>query len=120
MKSKEKKQRKYPSLWGCYIQEGYDKSFTRKYLQGIVNVHHYKGHMLLSVGPEKCKAGDECNCYQAPLPYAWLDGDDLDAVIALLRDAKKVWLKAYNKAKRELAKREKSEAQAKARKRLRR
>lgn len=100
--------RKYPTLWGCYVDEGYEKSYTYKYLQALVNVHHYKGHMLLRVLPAPPKKGEkhQCNCPSIQYPFAWLDGDDLDAVIKLLRDAKKVWLKAYNKAKREVFKRD--------------
>lgn len=67
-------------------------------MQGTVNVKHYKGAMLLRVLPEH-------SCCAFHYPSVGLRGDDLAALIRLLREAKRVWLHAYRKAARENAKR---------------
>lgn len=87
-----KKKEKYPYLFGCYVDEGFEREYKRKGIQGFVRVSHYKGAMMLMVKGE-------------PHGDVWLRGEDLDAVIELLREAKKVWLRAYRKAERELIKR---------------
>jgi hypothetical protein len=104
----KKPKKKYPSLWGCYVDEGFTRSYTRKYLQARVQINHYKGHMLLSVPDPNATNGSGV----ALSGDAWLDGDDLDAVIAMLRDAKRVWLKAYRRAVREVARRDRERKKA--------
>lgn len=97
----KKKALRYPYLDGCYVEEKYERTQTRKYLQATINLRHYKGAMLLSVTPETSKRHKgECACPFIQYPAAWLRGDDLDALIAGLREAKRVWLKAYRKTER--------------------
>jgi hypothetical protein len=99
---------KYPYLDGCYVDEGFDRTLTREFLQATVNISHYKGAMLLRVLPEPPKKGAKhsCTCPSIQYPSAWLRGDDLDALIGVLREAKRIWLCAYRKAAREIVKRE--------------
>lgn len=91
------KRQKYPYLEGCYVEEEFDRTYARRFLQAEVNLYHHKGAMLLRVTEEE----KLCGC--APrLGVAWLRGDDLDAMIAMLREAKRVWLRAYRKAEVEM------------------
>jgi hypothetical protein len=91
-----KNKNKYPYIFGCYVDEGFERKYTRKFLQAVVHLQHYKGAMLLRVVTTDGQP--------MPAASAWLRGDDLDAMIALLREAKRVWLRAYRKAAREVAK----------------
>ena len=98
--AKKKQKDKYPYLHGCYVDEGFQRAYHRKYLGGHVQVHYYKGAMLLSVGDDTT-----CTCHPYARPVAaWLRGDDLDRVIKILQEAKRVWLKSYKRAERILAK----------------
>lgn len=102
LKSKDK----YPYLFGCYVDDDFVRTMAREFLQGTVEIRHYKGAMLLQVLPERLRSGKHrCSCPSIQYPSAWLRGDDLDALIGILREAKKVWLRAYRKADRELARR---------------
>ena len=106
-------QDRYPYLSGCYVDDGFERKLTRElkltreFLQATVEVSHYKGAMLLRVLPAPPKRGEEhrCSCPSIQYPAAWLHGDELDALIKILREAKRVWLRAYRKAAREVAKR---------------
>lgn len=91
-KAKAKPKRvKYRNLFGCYVVNDFRRTYTRKYLQALVGIRYYKGRMLLSVdSPSRF----------ANLPEAWCDGNDLDALIAILREAKSEWLKAHKAAER--------------------
>jgi hypothetical protein len=102
--TKVRTKKKYPYLFGCYIDEKFERELTRQFLDARIVVTHYKGAMLLSVLPERPKKGERhiCACPSIQYPSAWLKGDDLDALIAMLRECKSVWLKAYRKAAREV------------------
>ena len=107
MKAKTKKPKeRYPYLWGCYVDEKYNRRYTRKYLQGVIELQAYKGAILLTVldDDEKRREARQLLGVAHQIPSAWLMGDDLDALIAMLRDAKRTWLTAYRKAERKLAK----------------
>lgn len=97
---------RYPYLLGCYVDDGFERTLAREFMQGTVNVSHYKGGMLLRVLPECPKTGEKhhCACPLIQYPSAWLRGDDLDALIKILREAKRVWLRAYRKAARAVTK----------------
>lgn len=53
---------RYPYLLGCYVDDGFERTLAREFLQGTVNVSHYKGAMLLSVLPERPKKGEKHRC----------------------------------------------------------
>ncbi len=101
-----KKPDKYPYIFGCYVDEGFERELSGAYLGARVEITHYKGAMMLSVLPPRPKKGEPhtCSCPSIQYPSAWLRGDDLDALIAVLRESKRVWLKAYKKAEREVKK----------------
>lgn len=86
--------RKYPYLFGCYVDEGFERVYARQRIQGSVTLSHYKGHMLLSADgkPHENRA-------------VWLDGEDLEELIKIFAEARLVWLKAYKRTVRELIKR---------------
>lgn len=83
--------KRYPYLFGCYVDEPFDRKIGHKSMQGKVRVVHYKGHMMLSAegGPHANRA-------------VWLFGDDIDDLIKILREAKRVWLKSYRRVERHL------------------
>lgn len=85
-----KRANKYPILFGCFVDipGGFVREYDPKEIQGKVVVVHYKGRMLLSAegGPHENRA-------------VWLDGEDIDELIKILREAKREWLKAYRKTK---------------------
>jgi hypothetical protein len=87
-------QDKYPYLSGCYVDDGFERKLTREFLQATVEVSHYKGARLLRVLPAPPKRGEKhrCSCPLIQYPTAWLHGDELDALIKILREAKRVWL----------------------------
>lgn len=109
---------KYPTLFGTYMT-GYKQEYTRKYLQATIDLSHYKGHIMLRVLPEKPKKGEKhtCSCPSIQYPVAWMDGNDLDALMDILKDAKKQWLMAYRVAQHEENKQKRTAARAKERKR---
>lgn len=84
--------RKYASTDGCYVDEPFNVFYVRKHLGGRVKLRHYKGAMLLGVAREN-------DAMFSAIPAAWLRGDDLDALIKMLREAKRVWLRAHRKTK---------------------
>lgn len=88
--------KKYKNLDYCYVDIPFTKRLKPKNRAGIVVVDYWKGHMLLSVRPEHESHED--------FAQAWLHGDDLDKVIKLLQEAKRVWLKGYKKTARFLKK----------------
>jgi len=119
---------RYPSLGGCYVEERFERKLTREFLGATVEIRAYKGAMLLRVTPEAPKKGEKhrCACPSIKYPSAWLRGDDLDAMIEVLREAKRVWLCAYRRAAGVVAKRariaeraERRESSARARRRPR-
>lgn len=128
-KKRAARREKYPYLFGCYSGEKFERELPGKFLDARVVIRHYKGAMLLSVLPARPKKGERhtCTCPSIQFPAAWLRGDDLDAprrafgstwarahgcgvaatgLIAMLRESKRVWLKAYKKAAREVARRD--------------
>lgn len=92
---------KYPYL-GCYVDVPFNWRYTRQFLDANITLDHYKGAMLLrvlSTDTERQAAAKTLEL--GPLAgTAWMRGDDLDALIAMLREAKQVWLRAYRQAKR--------------------
>jgi hypothetical protein len=93
---RDKVKKKYPDVW-CYT----NMNFTRELRQGLndarIELQDYKGHILLTVEPLKLNKM-EMLAAKAGISVgddAWLDGDALDALIDMLRDAKKVWLAHY-------------------------
>jgi Zn-finger nucleic acid-binding protein len=119
MKTKAKKPKlKYPTLWGTYMDTGFDRELTSSNIQATIDFSHYKGHIMLRVLPEKPKKGAKhtCSCPSIQYPAAWLDGNDLDALMEILKEAKKQWLMAYRVAQYEEAK-QKRQAQRKKAKR---
>jgi hypothetical protein len=120
MKKKAKTKRlKYPTLFGTYMDTGYEREYTREYLQATIDLSHYKGHIMLRVLPEKPKKGEKhvCKCPHIVYPAAWMDGNDLDALIEIFKDAKKQWLMAYRVAQYEEQKQRRTAQRAKERKR---
>lgn len=113
------KRLKYPTLWGTYMDTGYEKELTSSSIQATIDLSHYKGHIMLRVLPEKPKKGEKhsCKCPSIVYPAAWLDGNDLDALMEILKDAKKQWLMAYRVAQYEENKQKRTAARAKERKR---
>lgn len=88
---------RYPDLRVWFELPEINRKYTAKYLQAIVLFSTYKGTVQLEVlRDDQCKA-----CSGAHLAgSAWLRGDDLDALIAILRDYKRLWLREYRKAER--------------------
>lgn len=113
------KRKKYPTLFGTYMDTGFEREYTGEYVQATIDFSHYKGHIMLRVLPEKPKKGQKhtCSCPSIQYPAAWLDGDDLDALMEILKDAKKQWLMAYRTAQYEETKQKRTAQRAKERKR---
>ena len=82
----------YPYLDG-FNQVDFVGECTGKYMQAKVTLTPYKGNYLLDVTDENLGT---CS-HQAS---AWLDGDSLDALIELLKRAKKQWAADYRRTKR--------------------
>lgn len=97
-----KKYKSFMEQHACYHDETLDLVFRYKSMAGEVRVHHRKGHIHLLAAGE-------------PHGDVWLRGDDIDAVIGMLRQAKKTWLAAYRKTERVLAKRKADQKKGKAR-----
>lgn len=116
-KPKKKTKLKYPSLHGTYLDNDFEREYTRQYLQARIDFSHYKGHIMLRVLPEGPKKGEKhiCKCPSIQYPAAWLDGNDIDALMEILKDAKKQWLMAYSVARYEEAKRKRTAQRAKDR-----
>lgn len=95
--ARKSKALKYPDLRSWFELPEIHRTYTAKYLQAIVKFSTYKGAVILSV-----LFDDQCwKCQGPPIAgNAWLRGDDLDAMISILRDYKRVWLKEYRKAER--------------------
>lgn len=121
MKAKAKKpKKKYPTLWGTYMDTGFEREYVSEYLQATIDFSHYKGHIMLRVLPEKPKKGTKhtCSCPSIQYPVAWMDGDDMDALMEILKDAKKQWLMAYRTAQYEENKQKRQAQRKKAKKKV--
>lgn len=89
---------RYPDLKRSWFElPEINRTYTAKYLQAIVLFSTYKGTVQMSVvRDDRSKA-----CSGAELAgSAWLRGDDIDALVAILRDYKRVWLKEYRRSQR--------------------
>lgn len=88
---------RYPELNSWFELPEVEREYTAKYLQAKVQFSTYKGTVQLSVIRENCSKA----CSGSLLAgSAWLRGDDLDALISILRDYKRLWLAAYRSEQR--------------------
>lgn len=87
----------YPDPWVYFLDE-YHREYHGRGKYGLnggrFELASYKGHIVLRVNP---KPGDEDAKAAARLGFringdAWLRGREFDELIALLREAKRVWL----------------------------
>lgn len=102
-----RKREKYPYLFGCYVDEPFERKLASEG-PALITVRHYKGAMLLSVTPPR----KNCGCPPVVYSAAWMRGDTLEELIATLREARRVWLVAYRRAARELEKRRRRKGRA--------
>lgn len=116
-KKKTKAKKKYPTLFGTYMDTGFERELSSDDIQATIDFSHYKGHIMLRVLPQKPKKGEHhhCTCPSIQYPSAWLDGNDLDAVMEILKEAKKQWLMAYRVAQYEETKQKRTAQRAKDR-----
>ena len=98
MSRKKKKTRRYHDLLTWFELPEINRTYTARYLQATIELSTYKGTVQLRVLRDD--EGKACSGI-ALAGSAWLRGDDLDALIEILRDYKREWLKAYRGALRE-------------------
>lgn len=92
---KANKKKKYPDVW-CYTDMHFKRKMSKQ-TDAQILLRDYKGHILFSVEPHK-PTKTEMLAQKAGVTVgsnAWLDGDSIDALIELLREAKHVWLEHY-------------------------
>ena len=89
-----------------YLMRDYEREF-KSVIQGNsssglngarILISNYKGHMVLRVIDDSKRSRSlRRHADIVPAGRAWLYGDDIDGLIAFLRDAKKFWLSEYKK-----------------------
>jgi hypothetical protein len=95
-RDRDKPKKKYPDVWS-YTDMHYAREIHRDINGAKIQLQDYKGHILLCVEPLK-PTKTEMLAQRAGVTVgddAWLDGDSLDALITMLREAKRTWLKHY-------------------------
>ena len=93
------KKMKYPYA-ECFVSvDEFSREYTSKFLSAEIDLHSYKDAIILRVTPgdPDVRAAFKKLGLSHLLRGAWLRGDDLEALIKMLQDARRVWVKSYRR-----------------------
>jgi hypothetical protein len=94
-----KKKRKYPYA-ECFVNvDEFKRKYTSEFLGGEIDLHSYKDAIIFRLTPGDAELRDAFNKLGLGhlLHGVWLRGDDFDALIKLLQEARRTWVASYRR-----------------------